>query len=96
MNVKSLYKLLGIPITYKPYSDFPMIFPEGMQQELIRDKHGDNMNDELKLAHEFIKKQHEIFLKSNKIKSQDERLRWGHAVQTIGNIAYNYNITPKK
>lgn len=54
------------------------------------------LNKELQTAHDFIKKQHEIYLNSNKIKSEEERLRWSHAVQTIGNIAYNYEINQKK
>jgi len=54
------------------------------------------MNDELKLVYEFLSEQHAIFLKSDRIKSRYDRWRWSHAVETVGNIAYNYDITPKK
>lgn len=52
-------------------------------------------NDELKLVHKFLKEQYSKEFKSNKIKTEDERLRWSHAVQVTGLIAYNYNIAPK-
>ncbi len=53
------------------------------------------MNDELMLVYEFLLEKHEIFLKSNRIKSNEERLRWSHAVETVRNVAENYNIVPK-
>ena len=52
-------------------------------------------NDELKLVHEFLKEQYSKEFKSDKIKTEDERLRWGHAVQVVGLIAYEYSILPK-
>lgn len=54
-----------------------------------------NYNQELILAHQHIKKEYEKFINSNRIKSNPERLAWSHAVQIIGYIAYNCNITKK-
>ena len=53
------------------------------------------LNKELILSHQHIKNEYEKFLNSNRIKSNPERLAWSHAVQIIGYIAYNCNITPK-
>lgn len=53
-------------------------------------------NQELILAHQHIKKEYQKFLTSNRIKSNQERLAWSHAVQITGHIAHNCNITPKQ
>ena len=55
----------------------------------------DKYNQELKLAHEFIRKQYEIYLRSERIKSDPERRAYAHAVQVTGYIAHNCNITDK-
>ncbi len=52
-------------------------------------------NKELILVHKFLREQHQRFRESNKLKSDKERLQYAHAVKTIGDIAYNCNITPK-
>ena len=52
-------------------------------------------NKELMLAHQFIKKQHEQYMKSDRIKSDDERRAYAHAVKIVGDIAYNCNICDK-
>jgi hypothetical protein len=52
-------------------------------------------NKELILVHKFLKEQYKKFHDSNKLKTDDERLRYAHAIQTVGNIAYNTIITDK-
>ena len=53
------------------------------------------LNKELEIVHKFIKKLYDNELKSNKIKSEDERLRWAHAVLITGKIAHEYEIKEK-
>ena len=52
-------------------------------------------NKELILAHQFLKTRYQTYLTSNRIKSNQERRAYAHAIQIIGDIAYNTNITPK-
>ena len=52
-------------------------------------------NKELILVHQFLQEKHQEFRNSNRIKSNDDRRKYAHAVQTVGDIAYNCNITPK-
>lgn len=52
-------------------------------------------NTELILVHQHLKTQYTQYLESNRIKNEKERLQWAHAVQTIGYIAHNCNITSK-
>lgn len=56
----------------------------------------DGLNQELMLAHQFIKQQYQTYLNSNRIKSNPERRAWAHAVQITGHIANNTHITPKQ
>ena len=56
----------------------------------------EELNKELQLAHTFIKEQYNKYLKSNKMKNDNERRAYAHAVQITGQIAYNYTITPRK
>lgn len=53
-------------------------------------------NQELILVHQHLKKQYTQYIESNQIKNEKERLQWAHAVQTIGHIAHNCNITTKQ
>lgn len=53
-------------------------------------------NKELILVHTFLKKLHENYMNSNKIKSNNERLSFAHAVKTVGDIAYHCNITKRE
>ncbi len=50
------------------------------------------LNKELQLVHEFLKEEFRRELKSNKIKSRNDRLRWAHAVLITGTVAYEYEI----
>jgi len=52
-------------------------------------------NKELILAYQFLKTQYQHYQQSNRIKSDEERRSYAHAIQIIGDIAYNCNITPK-
>lgn len=52
-------------------------------------------NKELILVHQFLQEKHKEFRQSNKLKNNEERLRYAHAVKTVGDIAYNCNITDK-
>ena len=52
-------------------------------------------NKELILAHQFLKTRYQSYQQSNRIKSNEERRSYAHAIQIIGDIAYNCNITPK-
>lgn len=52
-------------------------------------------NKELILAHKFLKQQYEAYKRSNRIKSDNERRAYAHAIQVIGDIAYNTTIQPK-
>ena len=52
-------------------------------------------NKELLLVLQFLQEKHKEFRKSNRIKSNDERRKYAHAIQTINDIAYNCIITPK-
>lgn len=52
-------------------------------------------NKELILVHQFLQPLYEAYLHSNQIKNDKERLQWSHAIQIIGYIAYNCNITDK-
>lgn len=52
-------------------------------------------NKELLLAHDFIKQQYEVYLHSNKIKSNDERRAYAHAVHITQYIANHCNIEKK-
>ena len=51
------------------------------------------LNKELMLAHNFLKQQYETYLKSEQIKSNEERRSYAHAIHIIGYIAYNTHIT---
>lgn len=52
-------------------------------------------NQELILVHQFLQEKHREFRKSNRIKSNEDRRKYAHAVKTVGDIAYNCNITDK-
>ena len=52
-------------------------------------------NKELMLVHQFLQEKHHEFRQSNRIKSNEDRRKYAHAVKTVGDIAYNCNITPK-
>ena len=52
-------------------------------------------NEDLILAYTFLKERYEQYKKSNRIKSNHERLAYAHAIETIRDIAYNTNITTK-
>lgn len=52
-------------------------------------------NKELIIVHKFLQEHHKRFRESNKLKSDNERRAYAHAVKTVGDIAYNCNITPK-
>lgn len=54
-----------------------------------------NYNHELMLVHQHIKKEYEAYMKSNRIKDDEERRRWGHSIQTLQYIASNCNITDR-
>lgn len=56
----------------------------------------ENYNHELKLAHEFIRKQYETYLRSERIKNDPERRAYAHAVQVTGYIAHNCTIKDKQ
>jgi hypothetical protein len=53
------------------------------------------LNQELILAHTFIKQQYQQYLKSTRIKNDEERRAWAHAVTITEHIAKNTHITPK-
>lgn len=53
-------------------------------------------NKELILAHQFLKTRYQAYQQSNRIKSDEERRSYAHAIHTIGDIAYNCNITKKQ
>jgi hypothetical protein len=53
-------------------------------------------NKELILVHEWLKELYEHYMHSNKLKSDDERRCYAHAVQTVGYIAYNTTISPRE
>lgn len=52
-------------------------------------------NKELILVHQFLQEKHKEFRESNKLKNNEERRKYAHAVKTVGDIAYNCNITDK-
>ena len=52
-------------------------------------------NKELITVLQFLQEKHQEFRESNRIKSNDDRRKYAHAVKTVGDIAYNCNITPK-
>lgn len=52
-------------------------------------------NKELILVHQFLEEKHQEFRNSNRIKSNDERRKYAHAVKTVSDIAYNCIITDK-
>ena len=52
-------------------------------------------NKELILVHKFLQEKHKQFRENNQIKSDDDRRKYAHAVKTVGDIAYNCNITDK-
>ena len=52
-------------------------------------------NKELILVHQFLQEKHQEFRNSNRIKSNDDRRKYAHAVKTVGDIAYNCVITDK-
>ena len=53
-------------------------------------------NKELLLAHQFIQQQYTTYINSNKIKNDNERRAYAHAVQVTEYIAKNCNITPQE
>ena len=53
-------------------------------------------NKDLILAHQFLKTRYQAYQQSNRIKSDEERRSYAHAIQIIGDIAYNCNITKKQ
>ena len=55
----------------------------------------DEYNKELITVLQFLQEKHQEFRESNRIKSNDDRRKYAHAVKTVGDIAYNCNITPK-
>lgn len=52
-------------------------------------------NKELILVHQFLQEKHKEFRESNKLKCDEDRRKYAHAVKTVGDIAYNCNITDK-
>ena len=52
-------------------------------------------NKELILVLQFLEEKHQEFRNSNRIKSNDERRKYAHAVKTVMDIAYNCIITDK-
>ena len=52
-------------------------------------------NQELILVHQFLQQQYTKFRQSHKLKTNQERLQYAHALKTVEDIAYNCNITPK-
>ena len=52
-------------------------------------------NKELIIVHQWLQEKHKEFRNSNRLKSNDERRAYAHAVKTVGDIAYNCNITDK-
>ena len=55
----------------------------------------DEYNKELITVLQFLQEKHHEFRESNRIKSNDDRRKYAHAEKTVGDIAYNCNITPK-
>lgn len=52
-------------------------------------------NKELITVLQFLQEKHQEFRESNRTKTNDDRRKYAHAVKTVGDIAYNCNITPK-
>ena len=52
-------------------------------------------NKDLITVLQFLQEKHQEFRESNRIKSNEDRRKYAHAVKTVGDIAYNCNITPK-
>lgn len=55
----------------------------------------DEYNKELITVLQFLQEKHQEFRESNRTKTNDDRRKYAHAVKTVGDIAYNCNITPK-
>lgn len=56
-------------------------------------KPNNQYNKELKLVHKLLKQKYHEYLENNKIKSEQERLQYAHAVQTVGYVANNCYIS---
>ena len=52
-------------------------------------------NKELILVHTLLKTIYEDYMNSNRIKHNNERLAYAHAVKTVGDIAYNCDIASR-